>query len=305
MTAGIKRSKSDVIFDRINVLIMIVIMFVMIYPMYFVLIASISDPTAVSTGQVILYPVGYTLDAYRNVFVNSRIWVGYANTILYTVLGTLYNLVLTISCAYVLSKKDLPFHNLLSWYFFITMYFGGGMIPTYLLIKDLHLIDTRWVMIIGAGVSCYNMIVTRSFFTNSIPDSLYEAAYIDGASEIRTFIKIALPLSTPIIAVMALYYGVGHWNSYTNALYYLRDKDLWPLQMILRQILILNQETLQILINSGDATQDQLEAAVQAAHLAEAMKYALVFVAAAPLLCVYPFVQKYFVKGVMIGSVKG
>ena len=203
----------------------------------------------------------------------------------------------------MLSKRQLPGRGLLMGYFFITMYFSGGMIPTYIQIKSLNLLNTPWVLIIGAGVNCWNLIVTRQFFSNTIPEELYESAEIDGASDLRAFLRIAAPLAAPIIAVMALFYAVGHWNSYYSALLYVRKSDYFPLQLVLRNILISNEMALANVMLDGDT--EAIAAAAQKAYMAEAMKYALIFIASAPMLCVYPFVQKYFVKGVMIGSVKG
>lgn len=298
------QSKSDKVFSIVNAVLLMLLTLIMLYPLYFVLIASFSEPYKVVSGKVILFPQGFTTIAYKNVLKESNVWIGYRNSIFYTLLGTAYNLILTIPAAYVLTKKDLPGHGFFSFLFFVTMYFGGGMIPTYLVIKQMGLINTPWVMIIGAGVSCWNLIVTRQFFQSSIPDALYEAAEIDGISDFGAFFKIAIPLSLPIIAVMALFYGVGHWNAYYSALLYLRKSELYPLQLILRNILISNEMALtQMTIEGADA--EAMAAAVQKANMAETMKYALIFIAAAPMLCAYPFVQKYFIKGVMIGAVKG
>ncbi len=298
-----KLSRSDRAFNFVNGAILFVLTLVMLYPLYFVLIASFSEPNAVVKGQVLFLPKGFQLTAYRNVLKESSVWIGYRNTILYTVLGTLYNLALTIPAAYVLSKRSLPGRNVLMGYFFLTMYFSGGMIPTYIQIKNLNLLNTPWVLIVGAGVNCWNLIVTRQYFTNTIPEELYESADIDGASDLRAFVRIALPLAAPIIAVMALFYAVGHWNSYYSALLYVRKSDYFPLQLVLRNILISNEMALANVMLEGDT--EAVAAAAQKAYMAEAMKYALIFIASAPMLCVYPFVQKYFVKGVMIGSVKG
>jgi putative aldouronate transport system permease protein len=298
-----KTNRSDRIFDTINDVLLFAFTLVMLYPLYFIVVASISEPSAVVKGHVMVFPESLQLTAYKNVLKESSIWIGYRNTIVYTFLGTLYNLALTIPAAYVLTKKELPGRYLLSWFFFITMYFGGGMVPTYLNIKNLGLLNTPWVLILGAGVNCWNLIITRQYFASSVPTELYESAYIDGASEFRTFFNIALPLAKPIIAVMALYYGVGHWNSYYSALLYLRNSDLFPLQLVLRNILITNEMALTAITIEGDV--EAMATAAQKAYMAETMKYALIFIASFPLLCAYPFVQKYFVKGVMIGSVKG
>ena len=273
------------------------------YPLYLTVIASISDPYDVYSGKVNLIPSGFSIESYQLVFTNKAIWRGYGNSILYTVAGTLFNLFLTIPSAYALSKKRMYGRSFLTTVFLITMYFGGGMIPTYILYKNLHLIDTRWVLIIGGGVSVYNVIVTRTYFQNNIPETLFEAARIDGANEFLVFMKLVLPLSAPIIAVITLYYAVGHWGSYFSAMIYTYDQTLQPLQLVLRNILILNQTAYTDALASGDAT--LIADAARQAYLALTMKYSLVFIASAPMLVAYPFVQKHFVKGVMVGSLKG
>lgn len=296
-------SRSDRIFNLINGSLLLVFTLIIMYPLYFVLIASFSEPSMVAKGMVTILPKGFQLTAYKNVLQESSIWIGYRNTIAYTVLGTSYNLLLTIPAAYVLSKKTLPGRTALMWYFFITMYFSGGMIPTYLQIKALGLYNNPLVLIIGAGVSGWNLIVTRQYFSNSIPEEIYESASIDGASEIRAFATLAIPLAAPIIAVMALFYAVGHWNSYYSALLYIRTSMYYPLQLVLRNILISSQMALANVTLEGDT--QAIVTAAQRAYMAEAMKYAIIFIASVPMLCIYPFVQKYFVKGIMIGSVKG
>ncbi len=298
-----KKITSDVLFDFFNIVVMCVLLFIWVYPLYFTIIASISEPYDVVNGKVILWPVGLTMEPYSNVMKNQQIWVGYKNSIIYTIGGTLFNLFLTIPAAYALSKKDLPFKMVTTWFFLFTMFFGGGLIPTYLLVKSLGIIDTYYVLMILGGLSIYNMIVTRTFFSTSIPEDLYEAGKIDGASELGMFFKIALPLSLPIIAVMALYYGVGHWNSYFSALIYVSKKSLEPLQLVLRKILILNESALAGAVSEQDS--EYMAEMARRQYMAEGMKYSIVFIASAPLLIAYPFVQKYFVKGVMIGSIKG
>lgn len=296
-----KQSKGDIAFDVVVIVLLTLILLIMIYPMYFILIASISDPGLVVSGKVFLYPRKVTMESYQMVFETKSIWTGYLNTVIYTVLGTMYNLCTLIPAAYVMSKKNLPGRGFFSMFFFITMYFGGGMIPTYLLMKNLGLLDTRWVLILGS-VSCYNLIVARQYYQNSIPESLYEAARIDGASEFKCFFRIALPLSSSIIAVMTLFHAVGHWNSYYNALLYVHKADYYPLQLILREILLLNQNVLEgAILDDPDAA----TWAIRRMWIAESMKYSIIFISCAPLLVAYPFVQKYFVKGVMVGSVKG
>lgn len=298
-----KKKKLD-LFDICNYTFMLLILFITIYPLYFTVIASISDPKAVATGEVVWLPVGFTLDSYKQVFEYKPIWTGYANTILYTVCGTLFNLFLTIPAAYTLSKKYLPGKNILMGFFMVTMYFSGGMVPTYLLVKNLGLVNSRWALIILGGISIYNLIVTKTFFSTGISESLYEAARIDGAGEIRTFFSIAVPLAKPIIAVMLLYYAVAHWNDYFTALLYVNDRDLVPLQTVLREVLIQNQSALDPEKMQRTMSEGELIDSAKRVYTAYAMKYSMVFIASAPLLAIYPFIQKYFVKGVMIGAVK-
>lgn len=298
------RKKRLSAFDIVVDAILIFITLLCLYPLYYTVIASVSDFTAVATGKVSFWPVNFQLKAYKAVFENQQIWLGYRNTIIYTVLGTSFNLFLTIPTAYVMSKKQMFGHTIITWYFLITMYFSGGMIPTYLLYKDLGLLNNPLVMIITGGLSIYNMIVARTYFSSSIPADLYEAGRIDGCSEFGLFFKIALPLSMPITAVMMLYYAVGHWNSYFNAMMYLTKVDYQPLSLVLRRILIMNQSAVD---EAGLMTLDPalLQDAAERANLAIVMKYALVLIASAPMLAIYPFIQKYFVKGVMIGALKG
>ncbi len=299
-----KKKRKLTAFDLCIILILLLITLVIAYPIYYTVIASFSDHQAVATGKVSFLPVGFQLTAYKAVFENDQIWQGYLNTILYTVGGTAFNLFLTIPAAYAMSKTQMLGHGVLTWFFLITMYFGGGMIPTYLLYKNLNLINNPLIMVIAGGLSIYNLIVTRTYYQNSIPDSLYEAARIDGSSEIGIFIRIALPLSMPIIAVMCLYYAVGHWNGYFTALMYLTKTKYQPLALVLRRILIMNETALDEAVGA-DLDPALIANAAARANLVVTMKYALVLVASLPMLVLYPFIQKYFVKGVMIGSVKG
>ncbi len=294
------------LFDGINILILLLLTVIFIYPLYYSLIASFSDFNAVATGKLGLWPVGFQLTAYEAVLKNSQIWLGYRNTIYYTVFGTLFNLFLTIPTAFVMSRKHTIGHTVITWYFLITMYFSGGMIPTYILFRQLGLVNNPLVMIVSGGLSIHNMIVTRTYFANSIPESLYEAARIDGCTDFGLFFKIALPLSAPIIAVMCLYYAVGHWNGYFNAMIYLTKVEYQPLSLVLRRILITNETALEdALANGGGLSADIIEELTNRSNLAIVMKYALVLIVSAPMLMVYPFIQRYFVKGVMVGSVKG
>jgi len=292
------------LFDMCIYAIMVIVLFVTIYPLYFTVIASFSDAKAVASGEVVWKPVGFNLDAYKHVFAYKDIWRGYTNSIFYTLFGTLFNLALTIPAAYAMSKKYMPYRGVIMTLFLITMYFGGGMIPRYLLMRDIGLLNIRLTLVLLGGLSVYNMIVTRVYFSSSISNTLYEAAEIDGAGEFRRFFSIALPLSKPIIAVMALYYGVWRWNDYYNAMIYTTSKELEPLQSVLRRVLILNQNALNEAMIDQTLELDAIMAQMQKAYMAYTMKYAVVFIASAPLLMAYPFVQKHFVKGVMIGALK-
>lgn len=296
----IKETRGDRVFNIINLIIVTLCLLVVLYPLYFVVIASFSDPNAVASGEVWLYPKKMTLDAYRTVFKNSDILVGYRNTIFYTVVGTLFNLALTLPAAYGLSKKNFMGRNVIMFFIVFTMYFSGGMVPGYLVVKQLGLLNTWWALIIPAGCSTYNLIIARTFFANGVPAEIEEAATIDGCSTFRIFLQIVLPLSKALIGVLTLYYAVGHWNEYFSALIYLPSaREKYPLAQILREILILNT------MKSAAGTSMDEELALYYANLANLLKYALIIVSAAPLLVVYPFLQKYFDKGVMIGSVKG
>ena len=306
MAYGIKKTRADRIFDILNILLMVLLIVIMLYPLYFVIIASVSEPKFVANGEVVLYPVGFTWDSYRYVFQNDDIWIGYRNTILYTILGTLRQIFTVLPAAYTMSKRYLPGRKWIALFLSIPMYFSGGLVPTYLQVKDLGLVNSFWTMIVLGGVGISYLIICRNYFENSIPGEIYESARIDGASDFNCFFRIALPLAKPIIAVIVLYFAVDRWNSFFEAMIYLADSNLYPLQLILRNILIANQTALSTAISdmfSGNA--DIAEAAARQAYIAEGMKYSLIFISSAPLLIAYPFVQKYFVTGAMVGSVKG
>lgn len=291
------RSKGEKWFDRILVVILLLVLVSVLYPLYFIVIASFSDPVAVLGGKVTIIPVKPTLEPYRMVFKDPDILLGYRNTIFYTVAGTALNLFLNVAAAYPLSKKNLPGRGILMKLLVFTMYFGGGLIPLYLLVSNLQLLDTYLIMILSSAVSVTNVIIMRTYFQSSIPAEIEESAQIDGASQIKTLLYIVLPLSKPILAVIVLYYSVAHWNSYFDGLIYLSSKDKFPLQLILRSILIQNQVSQDILAGVDDTYSRKL--------FGETIKYALIIVSSVPVLCLYPFLQKYFVKGVMLGSVKG
>ena len=302
--AVIRRTRADKIFDTCNAVLMVLLLLITLYPLYFVLIASVSDAYEVAKGNVFAIPKGITFESYMNVFRESRIWLGYRNTIFYAVFGTAFSLILTIPSAYALSKKTLPGRGAISIFFLIPMYFNGGLIPTYLVMKQINMVDQWYSLIFIAASSVYNMIVTRVYFQSNVPEELYESARIDGASELRTFFSIALPLVKPIIAVMTLFFAVARWNDYFNALIYTTDNDYLPLQLALRSILLNSQTALQK-VDTSSMDADAIKNAARLAYMAEAMKYALIVVSSAPLLIAYPFVQKHFVKGMMIGAVKG
>jgi putative aldouronate transport system permease protein len=293
-----KKPTDGKLFDVGVYMISIFIFIMVLYPLIFVVSASFSDPSKVMNGEIWLLPKGFTFDAYIEIFKNEEVWRGYRNTIFYTVVGTVINLFLTTLAAYPLSRRDLPGRNIFMFLITFTMFFHGGLIPTYLVVKGLGMVDTFWALVIPNAIATYNLIVMRTYFQTSIPWELQEAALIDGCSNTRLLLKIILPLSKPIIAVMVLFYAVMHWNAFFNALIYLRDEELYPLQLILREILIMNQTSL-----SDDASiQFGMD---EKLLLAESIKYALIIVASVPILIMYPFVQRHFVKGVMIGSIKG
>ena len=300
-TKPVKRCREDVIFDTVIFIILTLILFVVAYPLYWVIISSFSDPTAVSAGKVLLRPMGWTLKGYAEVFKNSQVMRGFFNSIVITFVGVCVNLAVTLPTAYALSRDNFSGKKPITIFYMITMFFGGGMIPTYLVVKNMQLLNTIWALVLPGCLSVYNMIVARTFFKSNISEELYEAGEIDGCTQSRFFFQIALPLSKAIIAIMVLYYGVGHWNSYFSALLYISDQDKYPLQLVLRNILITNQTAL-----SQTATTAAARAALQEQQqLIDVMKYSLIIISSVPVLIMYPLVQKHFVKGVMIGSVKG
>ncbi|NSW92113.1 MAG: carbohydrate ABC transporter permease [Firmicutes bacterium] len=296
-TVGIKETAGERIFYGIIIFLLVIACVVVLYPLIHVVSVSFSNPYAVMANEVGLLPKGFTLEGYRRVFQNPDIWRSYRNTIAYTVVGTFINIVLTSAGAYALSRRDFYGRKVWTFYFTFTMFFGGGLIPTYLLIQKLKLVDTFWVMVILGAVSTWNMIIMRTFFQSNIPISLQEAAIIDGANDLKIFITIVIPLSTPILAVMVLFYGVGHWNAFFNALIYLNDRGKYPLQLILREILLQN------LLNARMA--EGLGSAAEQEFIGESIRYASIVVATLPIMMVYPFLQKYFVKGILIGAIKG
>lgn len=291
-----KSMRSDFAFDLIVNLLGICIVLIVLIPLIFVVAASFSDPDLVLKGRVLLIPKGFTTKAYTMVFENQDIWRGFRNSCFYTAAGTLISVVLTILAAYPLSRKELPGRNLFMLLILFTMYFSGGMIPTYLLVKDLGMYNSVWALLIPAAISTYNLIVAKTFFENNIPGELYESARLDGCGNVSMLHRIVLPLSKAILAVLVLYYAVGIWNAYFDALIYVRDTSLHPLQIVLRNILLLGQTEQMGTNDVGMA---------EKIKMAEAVKYSAIVVSSIPMLIIYPFVQKYFVKGVMVGAVKG
>lgn len=295
-----RKLRSDRVFEIINFIFLFFILIIVLYPLVYVISASISDPVYVNQGTMWLYPRGITFEGYQRVFQNPEIWSGYRNTILYTVAGTAINLLFTVPGAYALSRKDLKGRGIMMGLIVFTMFFGGGLIPSFLLVSWLGMLNTVWALLIPNAVAVYNLIICCTFFQTNIPKELQESAEIDGCSNTVLFLKIVLPLSAPIIAVMALYYGVTHWNSYFSAIIYLKDRSLYPLQLILREILVQNQMNDTMLM-----TGDDMEAMAKQARIADIIKYAVMIVSSLPIIVIYPFMQRFFMKGVLIGSVKG
>ncbi len=299
-SVSIKDSASDRLFFILDWLLLIFLLIVVAVPLFNVVSCSLSEPAAVGAGKVYLLPKGFSLEAYKALMKEGTIMTGFFNTIIYTVAGTVFNIVVTLCCAYPLSRRDLLFKKPLMFFFSFTMLFSGGMMPTYLLIKSLGLLNSRWVMIIPGMMSVNNMIIARTFFMNTIPPELTEAAEIDGASDYRLIFSIVLPLSTPIIAVLTLFYAVGHWNSFFNCFLYITKPELFNLQVVLRNFMA----NTKALMDTNGLT-DSIAAAQDAALFQDVLKYAIIVFTSIPILMVYPFVQKHFVKGVMIGSLKG
>jgi len=296
----IKQTNADRLYDIVILILISLLLLIILYPLWFVIIASVSNSSEVMKGNVIFWPKEFSFEAYEKVLQDPKIVTGYCNTIFYTVAGTLLNLVGTIAIAYPLSRRDFVGRKVISIVLTFTMFFNGGLIPTYLVYKEINLINTPWVMIIPGMVNVYNMIVMRSFF-ESLPYEMHEAAFIDGCGNIKIITKIVLPLSLPIIAVMIIFYGVMHWNEYFSALVYISDQKLKPLQLILRDILITSTSRVSSMMSGGAANTGEMDRI----RTAESIKYAVSVVSTVPVLCLYPFLQKHFSKGVMIGAIKG
>lgn len=293
----IKDSREDRAFYLIVNILMALILVVVLYPLIYVVSSSFSDGHAVRNGKVLLWPVGFSLDGYRMVFQFDTVISGYLNSFKYMIIGTLINVAMTMLCAYPLARRTLPFRNAFMFLFTFTMYFGGGLIPTYLMVRSLGMLNSMWALVIPGAISVYNMIITRTFIQNSIPHEMLEASQIDGCSDAQFFFRMVLPLSKAILAVITLYYAVGHWNGWFDAFIYLSDRDMYPLQLILRDILIVS--------NIDTTAIDDPELIERMEYTRDLVKYALIVVASVPMMMLYPFVQKYFIKGVMVGSLKG
>ena len=303
-SSGIRHAREDRLFYVLDVGLLGLTFLLVVYPLIYVVSSSFSDALEVVAGRVWLLPVKPSLEGYKAVFEYSELWLGYGNTIFYTVFGTIYNVVMTMLIAYPLSRRDFRGRGALMFLFTFTLFFQGGLIPTYLLIRSVGIIDTRAVMIIPFAIQVLNVIITRTFLQSNIPAELYEAARVDGATNSRMLWSVVLPLSGPIIAVITLFYAVNHWNQFFNALVYLRRQELRPLQIILREILVLNSPNVidQLM---ASASPEQVEALQSRMYLQGLIQFALIVIATAPILAVYPFVQKYFVRGAMIGALKG
>ena len=290
-------STGDRVFTIVNYSLLMLVLIIELYPLVYVVAASFSDPQAVVSGKVFLFPVNPTLKGYAAVFKNKKILTGFSNSIFYLIVGTVLTLVMTMLCAYPLSRKEFRARGFLSMFFVFTMYFSGGMVPAYILVNKLGMINTRWSMIIPMAMSTYNMIICRTYIVNSIPDELYEASQMDGCTPFRYMLSVVVPLSKPILAVLTLYYGVVRWNDYFNAMLYLYKDNLQPLTIVMKEILIMSQVDMTQVTDASAVSKLQ--------GMSELLKYSTIVVASLPVMLLYPLIQKHLVKGVMIGAVKG
>ena len=290
-------STGDRVFTIVNYSLLMLVLIIELYPLVYVVAASFSDPQAVVSGKVFLFPVNPTLKGYAAVFKNKKILTGFSISIFYLIVGTVLNLVMTMLCAYPLSRKEFRARGFLSMFFVFTMYFSGGMVPAYILVNKLGMINTRWSMIIPMAMSTYNMIICRTYIVNSIPDELYEASQMDGCTPFRYMLSVVVPLSKPILAVLTLYYGVVRWNDYFNAMLYLYKDNLQPLTIVMKEILIMSQVDMTQVTDASAVSKLQ--------GMSELLKYSTIVVASLPVMLLYPLIQKHLVKGVMIGAVKG
>ncbi|RXZ78493.1 carbohydrate ABC transporter permease [Paenibacillaceae bacterium] len=296
---NVKRTRTDKLLDAVNALFLSIIILLILYPLLFVIVASLSDPMSIYNNPLRLWPAKLNLESYKAVFQNKDIWNGFTNSILYTAVGTFINIIMTTLAAYPLSRRDFYGKSVFTFLFVFTMFFSGGLIPVYLINKQLHLLDTFWVMVLPMAVSVFNIVIMRTYFQTNIPRELEESANVDGCNDFQILYKIVLPLSVPIIAVLVLFYGVGHWNSYFHGLIYLQSRDQFSLQLILREILVQNQFKDMVGATMVDERFSERMAVM------EGIKYAVVIVSSLPLLVIYPMMSKFFNKGILIGSLKG
>ena len=293
------KSRDEIIFDIVNVILLSTAFLLVLYPLYFVVIASLSNPDRIWSGEVWLIPRDITIDGYRRIFRDPAIWIGFRNSALYTVVGTAISVSLILTAGYALSRKELPGRNLITIIFIITMFFDGGIIPRYLVVRDLHMLNTMWAVVLPGAVGVWNLIIARTFFQSTIPPEMREAASIDGANEFQYFLRVVIPLSAPLVAVMVLTHVVGNWNAFFDALIHLTDEDKYPLQLVLRNILTQGNVAAQAAMLTDVASY----AAQQ--RVGEIIKYGMIVIASAPLLILYPFLQRYFERGLMVGAIKG
>ena len=291
-----KQEHGEFAFDALNIALLTVGVVVCMYPLYFVVIASFSDPTLVNSGQVLFWPRGISWEGYQELMTYRPLWRGYANTILYTTVGTTLNVVVTLLAGYALSRQDLPGRNGLMFFFAFTMLFSGGLIPRYLVVRNLGLLNTMWAMVLPTALGVYYLIICRTFFATTVPNELLDSARIDGAGNTTFFLRVVLPISPALIAILILYYAVQHWNTFFDALIFLTDRDRHPLQLVLRSLIIMNESSA---MDTDPMAQDAKQ------RLADLIKYGAIVVSSLPVMILYPFLQRYFVKGVMIGSIKG
>ena len=298
MLDNIARTRGDKLFDAVILAMLVVIMVLIIYPLWFVIVASVSDPRLIYDDPFLLLPRDFTTGSFQLVFENREIWNGYANTILYTSLGTFINLAMTVAGAYPLSRRDFRGRGIITFFFTFTMFFSGGLIPLYLLVRGLGMLNTVWAMVLPQAIAVYNLIIMRTFFQSRIPKELEDAALIDGCSNVGLLVRVVLPLSMPIIAVMILFYGIGHWNSYFSALVFLSSRSRYPLQMVLREILIQGEMSSMLAIAYDDQYAQRMVAKM-------GLRFAVIIVSTIPIFVVYPMLQRFFKEGIMIGALKG
>lgn len=295
---NLARSAGDRVLDAAIILLLILITVVTLYPLYLVLISSVSNPTLISSGQVYLIPKGFNIDAYKKLLDTSQVWIGYRNSLFYMIVGTMIQMLVTVSAGFALSRRTLPGRAVFTVFFIVTMYVNGGMIPMYILMRDLRLLNRVWALLLPEAMNVYHMIIARSYFENGIPEEIYESVYMDGGDMFRCYWQFAIPLAKPMLAVLALYFALGHWNSYMNAMIYITDDKIQTLQVIIKRITV---SVSNVVDSISVSTADQMQSVQQT----QLLKYAVVVVSSVPMILLYPFVQRYLIQGMMIGAVKG